>query len=173
MRTTIAAASFLLLTGCATLIAPIPSSEARSQLAPHGRLRFAVLTTDPVIARRVGAELTGTTWSLGRQLSAAVAMPGTFIEYVRLPALMEDGRRGAWDVAVLVVEPARSRLLDFAPPHMAAGRAQYAFAVPTGRPAAAAYVASWVEFAQASGAVQRAIDSAGLQNTVKAVPAKK
>jgi hypothetical protein len=45
-----------------------------------------------------------------------------------------------------------------------------AFALPKNRPAAAQYVAAWVEEAKASGAVQRAIDAAGLQGEVKVAP---
>jgi polar amino acid transport system substrate-binding protein len=54
-----------------------------------------------------------------------------------------------------------SRLLDDAFSGL-----QLAFAVPKGRPAAAAYVSKWVEEAKASGAVQRAVDSAGLKGEV-------
>jgi len=58
-----------------------------------------------------------------------------------------------------------SRLLDdsFAGLHLA-------FAVPTNRPAAVRYVAQFVEQAKASGAVQRAIDDAGLRGEVSVAP---
>ena len=45
-----------------------------------------------------------------------------------------------------------------------------AFALPKNRPAAAQYVADWIEQAKTSGAVQRAIDAAGLQGEVKVAP---
>ena len=44
------------------------------------------------------------------------------------------------------------------------------FALPKNRPEAAQYVAKWIEEAKASGAVQRAIDAAGLQGEVKVAP---
>ena len=47
-----------------------------------------------------------------------------------------------------------------------------AFALPKNRPAAAQYVAAFVEEAKASGVVQRAIDEAGLQKEVRVAPAE-
>jgi len=60
-----------------------------------------------------------------------------------------------------------SRLLDDAFSGL-----QLAFAVPKNRPAAAQYVAVFVEEAKKSGAVQRAIDSAGLAGEVRVAPAQ-
>ncbi len=45
-----------------------------------------------------------------------------------------------------------------------------AFALPKNRPAAAQYVAAFVEDAKKSGEVQRAIDKAGLAGEVKVAP---
>jgi polar amino acid transport system substrate-binding protein len=60
-----------------------------------------------------------------------------------------------------------SRLLDDAFSGL-----RLAFALPKNRPAAAQYVAAFVEEAKASGAVQRAIDAAGLAAEVKVAPAE-
>jgi polar amino acid transport system substrate-binding protein len=59
-----------------------------------------------------------------------------------------------------------SRLLDDA----FAGL-RLSFALPKGRPAAAQYVAAFVEHARAGGEVQRAIDANGLQGEVRVAPA--
>ncbi len=262
MRTILAAVSSLFfVAGCAQTA---PSAEERSQLAPGGTLRVAVLTSNPIIGGKDAAgELKGTTVELGRALGAAAGVPVRAIEYTAIPKLMEDAATGAWDVAVVAIDPARRALVEFAPPHLAAdgfltilvpggspartmadfdkpgmrvaavknaaplmilertlkeakvvaadnenqafglmrdgqadgyaqnrfmlrARAQtlpgsrllddafsglsLAFALPKGRPAASRYVAKWVEEAKASGAVQRAIDAAGLQGEVKVAP---
>jgi polar amino acid transport system substrate-binding protein len=58
-----------------------------------------------------------------------------------------------------------SRLLDDAFSGL-----RLAFALPKNRPAAAQYVAAFVEDAKKSGEVQRAIDKAGLAGEVKVAP---
>ena len=176
---------------------------------------------------------------------------------------MEDAAKGAWDVAVVAIDPERRALVDFAPAHLNAdgfltvlvppgstarlmadidqpgmrvaavrgaatqmvlsrtlknatvlaaenedaafasmkeGKAQgyaqnrfmlraraatlpgarllddsfaglqLAFAVPKNRPAAARYMAQFVEEAKASGVVQRAIEDAGLKGEVSVAP---
>ena len=60
-----------------------------------------------------------------------------------------------------------SRLLDDAFSGL-----RLAFALPKNRLAASQYVAAFVEEAKASGAVQRAIDAAGLAGEVKVAPAE-
>jgi len=272
MRTILAAVSSILFaTGCAesptstpARTLPSPSTEARAQLAPTGTLRVALLTSNPIIGSKdASGGLKGTTADLGNQLAASVGAPARLIEYTAIPKLMEDSGTGAWDVAVVAIDPARRSLVDFSPPHLAAdgfltilvpgnspartmadfdrpgmrvaavknaaplmilertlkhakvvaadnenaafklmkdgqaegyaqnrfmlrARAQtlpgsrllddafsglsLAFALPKGRPEAARYVAAWIEEAKASGAVQRAIDAAGLQGEVKVAP---
>jgi hypothetical protein len=75
------------MAGCAqapqpTSAAPAPvSPEARTQLAPTGTLRVAVLTSNPVIgAKNSAGELSGTTVEIGRALAASAGVP------VRMPA---------------------------------------------------------------------------------------
>jgi len=121
------------ITGCAQ--APQPASksasppqispEARSQLAPTGTLRVAVLTSNPVIGgKNSSGELSGTTVEIGRALAAAAGVPVRMIEYTAVNKLVEDaaltGTGGAWDVTVVAFDPARRNVLDFAPAHIAA-----------------------------------------------------
>lgn len=250
-------AALLVLAGCAGIG---PSPETKSQLAPTGALRVAVLTSNPIIGTKRGSEVGGTTVTLGRELAARAGVAAQILDYAAINRLMEDAGRNVWDVAVVAIDPARTSIVDFAPAHlsadgfltvlvppgspartmadidqpgkkiaavrgaaplmilqrtlknatvesaenenaafalMQAGQAdgyaqnrfmlraraatlpgsrllddsfsglQLAFAVPKGRPAAASYVAQWVEDAKASGAVRRAIDAAGLQGEVR------
>jgi len=250
-------AALVVVAGCA---ATGPSQEAKTQLAPTGALRVAVLTSNPIIGSKSGSEVGGTTVTLGRELAASTGVAAQVLDYAAINRLMEDAGKNVWDVAVVAIDPARMSIVDFAPAHLAAdgfltvlvppgspartmadidqpgrkiaavrgaaplmilqrtlknatvaaaenenaafalmqeGKAdgyaqnrfmlraraatlpgsrllddsfaglQLAFAVPKGRPAAAGYVAQWVESAKASGAVQRAIDAAGLQGEVR------
>jgi polar amino acid transport system substrate-binding protein len=242
------------LVGCAS---GGPSPEVQSELAPSGELRVAVLTSNPIIHR--------TTPALGRELAARAGMPVKLIDYGAVNKLMEDATRGAWDVAVVAIDPERRAIVDFAPAHLSAegfltvlvppgsvarrmadldqpgmrvaavrgaatqivlartlksasvlaaenedaafasmkdGRAQgyaqnkfilrsraatlpgsrlledsfaglhLAFAMPKNRPAAARYVAQFVEKAKADGTVQRTIEDAGLKGEVSVAPAE-
>ena len=249
-RTVVCAAA--IMAGCASTA---PSPEVKSQLAPTGELRVAVLTSNPIIHR--------TTPGLGRELAADAGVPAKLIDYGAVNKLMEDAAKGAWDVAVVAIDPERRALVDFAPAHLSAdgfltvlvppgstarlmadldqpgmrvaavrgaatqmvlsrtlknatvlaaenedaafasmkqGKAQgyaqnrfmlraraatlpgarlledsfaglhLAFALPKNRPAAARYVAQFVERSKASGALQRAVDAAGLQGEVSVAP---
>lgn len=248
----VALCTISLLAGCASAG---PSPEAKAQLAPTGELRVAVLTSNPIIHR--------TTPALGRELAAQAGVPAKLIDYGAVNRLMEDAAKGAWDVAVVAIDPERRAIVDFAPAHLNAdgfltvlvppgstarrmadidqpgmrvaavrgaatqmvlsrtlknatvlaaenedaafasmkdGKAQgyaqnrfmlraraatlpgarlledsfaglhLAFALPKNRPAAARYVAQFVEQAKASGVVQRAIEDAGLKGEVSVAP---
>jgi polar amino acid transport system substrate-binding protein len=248
----VALGTISVLAGCASAG---PSPEAKAQLAPTGELRVAVLTSNPIIHR--------TTPALGRELAAQAGVPAKLVDYGAVNRLMEDAAKGAWDVAVVAIDPERRAIVDFAPAHLNAdgfltvlvppgstarrmadidqpgmrvaavrgaatqmvlsrtlknatvlaaenedaafasmkeGRAQgyaqnrfmlraraatlpgarlledsfaglhLAFALPKNRPAAARYVAQFVEQAKASGVVQRAIEDAGLKGEVSVAP---
>ena len=266
MRLLAAISCSVLLAACAQ--APVaPSAEAKAQLAPGGTLRVAVLTSNPIIGAKEAktGELSGTTATLGRELTARAGVAARLVEYTAINKLMEDAASGAWDVAVIAIDPARRSVVDFSPPHLAAdgfltvlvpagsaartmaefdrpgnrvaavrgaaplmilertlknakvvaaenenaafdlmktGKAegyaqnrfmlrsraatlpgsrllddafaglQLSFALPHNRPAAAQFVAAFVEEAKASGAVQRAIDAAGVGGDVKVAPAQ-
>jgi len=88
MRAFLAAVSSLAFAGCAQL-GGAPSPEARSQLAPTGVLRVAVLTSNPIIGTRDGAQhvsqLKGTTVDLGNDLARRAGVPARMIEYTAIP----------------------------------------------------------------------------------------
>jgi polar amino acid transport system substrate-binding protein len=106
------------LAGCGPRVVP-PPAPARSELAPTGALRIALLTSDPVIATRSAAgELGGTAFLLGRALAADAGLDLAPREYATVSTLMADARTGAWDITVIGVDPARRGVLDYAPPHL-------------------------------------------------------
>ena len=72
--------AFALAAGCAQT-PPAPSPEAKSQLAPSGTLRVAVLTSNPIIGVKDASsgEVKGTTVDLGRALAAGAGVPARII----------------------------------------------------------------------------------------------
>ena len=263
MKPALAALAMALVAACAQ-VPTAPAPEARAQLAPTGTLRVAVLTSNPLIGSKnaKSGELGGTTVTLGRELAARAGVPAQMIQYTAIGKLMQDVTAGAWDLAVIAIDPARRGVVDYAPSHMVAehfmtllvpagssirsmadtdragvrvaaakggapamilertlknakvlatesdaaafalvkdGKAEayaqnrfllseragtlpgsrvledsfagldLALALPKNRPAALEYVSSFVADAKASGAVQRAIDAAGLRG-VRAAP---
>jgi polar amino acid transport system substrate-binding protein len=109
--------ALLVLAGCAS---SGPSQEAKTQLAPTGTLRIALLISNPVIATKDAktGELGGTTAILARSLAADAGLPLKLIDYPAVNRLMEDSGKGVWDLAVVAVDPERRSLVDFAPAHI-------------------------------------------------------
>src|SRR5438034_4473365 len=85
-----------------------------------GELRAALFTGNPVIAgkNRETGELSGTAFMLGRALAADAGVGFAPIEYTTIARLMDDAKTGAWDVAVLAIDPARRAVIDYAPPYV-------------------------------------------------------
>jgi len=115
----LAAAMWASLAGCAGA-PPAASPSTRAELAPTGALRVAVFTGNPVIGSRdkASGRVTGTTATLGRALAAQAGVPADIREYTAVAKLMDDAKTGAWDVAVVAVDPARRNVIDYAPPHI-------------------------------------------------------
>lgn len=116
---TLAAVLASLITGCAGTTLP-PASMPKAELAPTGALRVAIFTGNPVIGSKnaTTGELSGTTAILGKALAERAGLPFVPVEYTAIAKLMDDAKTGAWDIAVLGVDPARRSVLDYAPPHI-------------------------------------------------------
>jgi len=106
------------LAGCASA-PPAPTTAQKSELAPTGTLRVAVFTGNPVLGSvDKSGEVGGTTATLGRELAKAAGMPVKIIGYSAIAKMVDDAKTGEWDVAVVAFDPARSGVLEFAPPHI-------------------------------------------------------
>lgn len=113
----------VILAGCGsapTTTMSLPAPAVQAELAPTGTLRVAVFTGNPVIGTRDGAkgQLKGTTVILGRALASHAGVTATLVEYTSVAKMVEDAKAGAWDIAVVAYDPARTDVIDFAPPHM-------------------------------------------------------
>src|SRR5262245_33234145 len=113
------ALAIVLLAGCASA-PPAPTQAQKSQLAPTGTLRVAVFTGNPVLGTvdKASGEVGGTTATLGRELAKAAGVPVKITGYSAIAKMVDDAKTGEWDVAVVAFDPARSGVVEFAPPHI-------------------------------------------------------
>jgi polar amino acid transport system substrate-binding protein len=120
---------------------PVPGAdrvaEARA-LAPTGRLRAAVAVgpsgstfravLDPATGRPRGVAV-----DLAAALGARLGVPVDIVPYGDYPALLEDARRGTWDVVFLPQDAARARVIDYGSAYYLQS---YTYLVPAGSPIA-------------------------------------
>jgi len=119
------------LTACAT--APTAPPAARSELAPTGKLRVALLTLNPSYVTKDGAtsEMQGIAVDLGRELARQLGVPFEPVRYPAVGRLLDGAKAGAWDVAFLGFEPARTAYMDFTAAYAQVGSS---YMVPAGSP---------------------------------------
>jgi polar amino acid transport system substrate-binding protein len=96
------------------------SPEARSQLAPSGKLRVAINYGNPVLATKnpQTGELRGVTVDVSRELGHRLGVPVELVGYETVAKLMAGLKADAWDVAFLAVDPARAGDIAFTAPYM-------------------------------------------------------
>lgn len=114
----IIAIAAIVLAGCVS--AGGPSLDARTQLAPTGKLRAGLILSNQVLVSRDPAtgELRGVTVALARALAAQLGVPWQPVGYENPAALVKTFGADAWDVAFLAYDPARAEEVQFSPPYM-------------------------------------------------------
>jgi polar amino acid transport system substrate-binding protein len=95
------------LWGCAAMQGVPP--PARAQLAPQGTLRAAINFGNPILASRAGAELSGLSVDLSRELASRLGVPIRFVTYESAGQVVMAAPTGAWDVAFVAIDPLRAR----------------------------------------------------------------
>ncbi|ABE42250.1 transporter substrate-binding domain-containing protein [Polaromonas sp. JS666] len=120
----------LVLAGCAG-ISTAPTAQARQALAPTGKLRVGLLLGSPthVIKDAVSGEMKGVGFDLGKELARRMGVPFDPIIYPSIPALLDSGKAGHWDVTFIGVTPGRAKDFDFAPTHL---EVEFGYLVPGG-----------------------------------------
>jgi polar amino acid transport system substrate-binding protein len=125
----IAILGLLLSTGARASAAPTP--EVRQTLAPTGKLRVGLILGVPaqVIRDSASGEMKGVAFDLGKELARRMAVPFEPVLYPSIGALLDGGRSGNWDVAVMGFNPSRAKEWDFSPPHL---EIEFSYLVPSG-----------------------------------------
>ena len=109
-----------------------PSSAARQALAPTGRLRAALIVSNPVLVRRDAAtgNLGGVSVELATALAGHLGVPLEPVPYANPARYAESlSREIPWDVGFAARDPARGEFLDFSPNFM---EVDNVFLVPAG-----------------------------------------
>ncbi|MGK7871526.1 transporter substrate-binding domain-containing protein [Falsiroseomonas sp. E2-1-a20] len=105
---------------------------ARQALAPTGRLRAALIVSNPVLVRRDVAtgNLGGVSVELATALAEHLGMPLEPVPYANPARYAESlSREIAWDVGFAARDPARGEFVDFSPNFM---EVDNVFLVPAG-----------------------------------------
>lgn len=91
------------------------SSALRSDLAPTGKLRVGLNFSNYLLAAKdpVSAAPRGIAVDLAQELGRRAGMPVEFIGFDSGGKLADAAKAGAWDIAFLGAEPARSGDIDF------------------------------------------------------------
>jgi hypothetical protein len=149
-----------------------PDPALIEALAPMGKLRLAFVSA-PAYATfdQASGQSRGVGVDLGGQMASRLGVPLEAVPYPSFKALMTGARFNQWDVALAEIGADRAGLLEFSSPYMEVERAviggkqvdRIGMAVPKRRDTSGAtYVGDFIRQAKAAGAVQAAIDNAGL-----------
>jgi len=90
---------------------------ARPELAPTGTLRAGMNLGNALFTTKDPAtgELRGVSVDLMRELAARLGVPVDFVLYPTPGDVADAADSGAWDVAILAIEPARAQTIAFSP----------------------------------------------------------
>jgi polar amino acid transport system substrate-binding protein len=108
-----------LLSSCNTT-SMAPTSEVRQALAPTGSLRVGLNLRRSFLVKRDAAtgEVTGMAVDISRMLAERLSVTAEPVLYPDVGPLVEGARAGAWDIAFLGIDPARSDVMEFTAPYI-------------------------------------------------------
>ena len=97
-----------------------PTSELRQALAPTGKLRVGLNLSRSFLVKQDTAtgEVTGMALDLSRMLAQRLNVAVEPVLYPDVGPLVEGARAGAWDIAFLGIDPARSDVMEFTAPYI-------------------------------------------------------
>jgi len=121
----------LLLSSCATT--PQAPSAVRSELAPRGKLRVGINVQNFLLVNkeRADGEYSGIAVDLGRELGRRLGVPVELVAFDTAGKLADAVKSGAWDVAFLGNEPARTNEIAFSAAYL---EIEAGYLVPAGSP---------------------------------------
>jgi len=114
---TLTVALGLLLNGC-TSIQTAPTQQERQALAPTGKLRAGLITTNPVHVTTVASsgELKGVAIDLGRELAQRIGVPFEVVRYTSAAALVGSAKSGQWEIVFIGI-PVGQRDMELSAPY--------------------------------------------------------
>ncbi len=97
-----------------------PTPAILHDLAPSGTLHAAINTGNPVLVQQDAAtgELSGVTVDLARELGRLLNVPVELVTYNGAGKVSDAAGSGAWNVAFLAIDPARSAAIRFTAPYV-------------------------------------------------------
>ena len=96
---------------------------ARAELAPTGKLRPGMNLSNGLFTSKDAAtgELRGVSVDLMRELASRLGVPVEFVVFETPGEEADASQSGAWDVAILAIEPARARKIALGQPTAISG----------------------------------------------------
>lgn len=130
-RVGIALAGLFVVASCA--MATEPSSAARSELAPTGKLRVGINHGNFLLVTSGSSrsDPRGVAPDLARELGRRLGVPVEFVGFDTAGTMADAGRTGAWDVAFLGAEPQRANEIAFTAAYL---EIPATYLVPAGSP---------------------------------------
>ncbi len=117
MRAWIAAPLVFLIIGHAG--GALAQPAATSELAPSGRLRVALIGSNPVLVTRLpDGSPAGVSVALGKFIAAMLGLAFEPVVYPNPAAYTQSFAKGEWDVGIGARDPSRAASLDFSPDFM-------------------------------------------------------
>jgi len=128
-RATLTLAMMGLTSACTGADGDVASPAA--ELAPGGTLRAGISIINPVLAIRDSADgdPRGVAVDVAREIGRRLNLPVAFVPYESAAALADAAPDGAWDVAFLAADPARTGEIAFTDPYL---ELEAAYLVPAG-----------------------------------------
>lgn len=112
---------------------PQVNRDVLAQLAPTGVLRAGVNLGNPLLVtgRTPAGDPTGVAPDLAAALAAALGVEVRYVGYASPSAVAQAAGQGHWDIALIGVEPARAREIDFTAAYV---EIEATYLVPAGSP---------------------------------------
>ena len=115
---TLVAAAALILSACAAQ-PTAPTAEEKQSLAPTGKLRLAILPTNPSYGTKDAAtgEVKGLSVDFARQVAQRLGVPLEIVQYRAIGEMVASATRDEWDLVTIGINPDRQKVVEFAAPH--------------------------------------------------------
>jgi polar amino acid transport system substrate-binding protein len=109
----------MLTLACALLVMQV-STNARSELAPTGKLRVGINFGNALLANKTASGVQGgIAVDLARELARRLNVPLEIVSYESAGQMADAAKAGGWDVAFLGADPDRASEIAFTAPYLA------------------------------------------------------